>query len=69
MKPILLDCINTMIFIIRSNLTTIHKLEDSNHKMEITNHKLEETNKQKSDEILKLQNDIDFGRNLNRLSN
>lgn len=53
LKPILLDCINTMIFIIRSNLTTIHKLEDSNHK-------LEETNKQKSDEILKLQNDIDF---------
>ena len=53
LKPILLDCINTMIFIIRSNLKTIHKMEESNHK-------LEETNKQKSDEILKLQTDVDF---------
>jgi hypothetical protein len=53
LKPILLDCINTMIFIIRSNLKTIHKLEDSNHK-------LEDSNQLKSAEILKLQNDVEF---------
>jgi len=46
LKPILLDCINTMIFIIRSNLKTIHKLEDSNQL--------------KTAEILKLQNDVEF---------
>jgi hypothetical protein len=60
LKPILFDCINTMIFIINTNLETIHKLKESKHNLEITNNKLEETNKQNLDEILKLQNDIDF---------
>ena len=52
-KPILLDCVNTMLFIIRTNLESIHTLKESIHT-------LKEISKLKSNEITKLRKDVEF---------